>query len=84
MTSTQSLFWRLVHRLPWRVTRRICDLCDEFPFDPMDDTEWGRAERRPRFAGVWSCPHMTITGSGFASAPQAPCGCVMRPLTATR
>ena len=28
------LFWRLVHLLPWRYTRRVCDLCDEFPFDP--------------------------------------------------
>ncbi len=27
-------FWRVVHLLPWRVTRRVCDLCDEFPSDP--------------------------------------------------
>lgn len=86
------MFWRLVHRLPWRFTRHICDSCDEFPFDPRDDAAWGRAERgnvkvalRPRVVGAaWSCPHMTITASGITSAPKVPCGCVMQPLTATR
>jgi hypothetical protein len=32
--SEQTRFWHYVHRLPWRLTRWVCDLCREFPFDP--------------------------------------------------
>ncbi len=34
------LFWRVVHLLPWRYTRLVCDLCDEFPVDPRTIVRW--------------------------------------------
>lgn len=30
----QTPFWRAVHRLPWRITRLFCDVCNAFGFDP--------------------------------------------------
>ncbi len=28
------LFWKVIHLLPWSMTRWVCDLCAEFPQDP--------------------------------------------------
>lgn len=39
------LMWRLIHKLPWRVTRHVCDMCDEFPFDPKKIKWDGKTEK---------------------------------------
>ncbi len=32
--SEQTVFWHYVHKLPYAIRRLLCDLCDEFGFDP--------------------------------------------------
>jgi hypothetical protein len=80
----KSTFWRLVHRLPWRVTRLICDLCREFPKDPRTPLDPDRVGLTWPRSVVWSCPHYSITGGVLIGSPACSFGCDMSPIPLTR